>query len=253
MYLGLGLKLGSTQIRPQASVIPTSDLTLWLKSDAGVTLSGINVTAWADQSGNNKNALPEAYNPSINVANSNPTFASNVVNGKPALYFDGTQYLKTANIFNGSNPRSMFVVYYVNDILSINAVCGIANESTPAAGTYFGIQARSDQDSNPYFSSNTYDLTGPAFEYNVWRLASADYDGTTTNLYSNGSLANSGEMSLDTANSSFYIGCDYYQPDPPTRSYYGGYICEIIAYNRVLTTIERQQVEAYLNTKYAIY
>jgi len=139
-------------------------LTLWLKSDAGVTLSGTNVTAWADQSGNNKNALPEAYNPSINVANSNPTFASNVVNGKPALYFDGTQYLKTANIFNGSNPRSMFVVYYVNDILSINAVCGIANESTPAAGTYFGIQARSDQDSNPYFSSNTYDLTGPAFE-----------------------------------------------------------------------------------------
>ena len=221
-----------------------------------VTISSVEIsqiTQWNDQSGNNKNALPESYNSSINVGDSNPTFVSSVVNNKPALYFDGTKYLKTANIFSGSNPRSMFVVYYINDILSINVVCGIANESSPDAGTYFAIQARSDQNSNPYFSSNTYDLTGPAFQSNIWKLASADYDGITTNLYSNGSIANSGAMSLNTATSSFYIGCDYYQPAPPTRSYYGGYICEILVYNKALSKTERQQVEGYLNAKYAIY
>jgi hypothetical protein len=35
--------------------------------------------------------------------------------------------------------------------------------------------------------------------------------------------------------------------------YFGGKIAEIIIYNRILTTPERQQVETYLNQKYAIY
>jgi hypothetical protein len=32
-----------------------------------------------------------------------------------------------------------------------------------------------------------------------------------------------------------------------------GKVAEVVVYSRVLTTQERQQVEAYLNTKYAIY
>jgi hypothetical protein len=35
--------------------------------------------------------------------------------------------------------------------------------------------------------------------------------------------------------------------------YLNGKVAEVVIYNRVLTTPERQQVEAYLNTKYAIY
>jgi len=223
---------------------------------ASVTISSVEIsqiTQWNDQSGNNKNALPESYNPSINVANSNPTFASSVVNGKPAIYFGGNQYLKTANIFNGTTPRTMFAVYYVNDIYSVNAICGIANEYGVIEGTNFELYARSDLNSNPYFSSNTYDLTGPSFQSNIWRLASVDYNGTTTNLYSNGSLANSGNLSINTSNSSFFIGSDYYTINPPQRTYYGGYICEILVYNKALSKTERQQVEGYLNAKYAIY
>lgn len=256
---GYALYTGSPSSLPS----DISGLSLWLKADAGVntiqksTLDGTattsSVTSWEDQSGSVKNALPESYNPSINAGDSNPTFVSSVVNNKPALYFDATQYLKTANIFNGTTPRTMFAVYNVNDIRSVNAICGIANEFDNVEGTNFALYARSDLNSNPYFSSNTYDLTGPAFQLDIWKLASVDYNGTTTNLYSNGSLANSGDLSIDTSNSSFFIGADYYTEDPEQRTYYGGYICEILVYNKALSKTERQQVEGYLNAKYAIY
>jgi hypothetical protein len=35
--------------------------------------------------------------------------------------------------------------------------------------------------------------------------------------------------------------------------YFNGDIAEVIAYNRALTTTEREDVEKYLNAKYAIY
>jgi hypothetical protein len=42
-------------------------------------------------------------------------------------------------------------------------------------------------------------------------------------------------------------------PSPSINQPFQGYIAEIVAYDVVLTTPQRQQVEAYLNAKYAIY
>jgi hypothetical protein len=70
---------------------PTAGLQLWLKADAGVTTTGGAVTAWADQSGNHNDALQT----STGLA---PVLVNNVVNGKPALRFDGeTRYLDVAS------------------------------------------------------------------------------------------------------------------------------------------------------------
>jgi hypothetical protein len=59
--------------------IPSNGLSLWLKADAGVTLSGSNVTAWADQSGNGNNA----------TASGTPTLVANSLNGKSGISLDG--------------------------------------------------------------------------------------------------------------------------------------------------------------------
>jgi len=70
---------------------PTDGLQLWLKADAGVTATGGAVTAWADQSGNHN----DATQPSDTLA---PVLVENVVNGKPALRFDGeSRYLDVAS------------------------------------------------------------------------------------------------------------------------------------------------------------
>jgi len=223
-----------------------SGLSLWLSADTGVTLSGSNVTAWADQSGNGKNMTSDIA----------PTFVSNAKNGKPALSFDGNR-MTGLGIFTGLDSRTFFVVYYTDNAESVsNTICGQNNLSASVAGTFFMMQARNDfLNSSPYLAGYNEDLSGPAYANNVWNIATADYNGIIANLYANGSLVNSGELALNTYNSGncFTIGCFY---DPIESSYlelFAGKLCEIIAYNRVLTSTERYQVESYLNTKYAIY
>jgi len=247
----LSLGLGAQNIRKVGGVAQfspgnLSGLSLWLKADAGVTLSGLNVTAWADQIGNGKNMTSDIA----------PTFVSNAKNGKPALAFSGNR-MTGLGIFNGTDSRTFFVVYYTDNSDSVsNTICGQNNLSASNAGTFFMMQARNDfLDSSPYLAGYSADLSGPAYVNNVWNIATADYNGTIANLYANGSLVNSGELALDTYNSGncFTIGCFY---DPIESSYlefFYGKLCEIIAYNRVLNGTERGQLNTYLNTKYAIY
>ena len=84
--------------------IPTGSV-LWLKADAGVTLSGNSVTNWADQSGN-------AYNVTQATAANQPTFEASVFNGQPAISFDGGDWLNNtiSNPVTAGAARTIFVV-----------------------------------------------------------------------------------------------------------------------------------------------
>jgi hypothetical protein len=248
----LSLGLGVQTIRKVGGSAPfspanLSGLSLWLKADAGVTLSGSYITAWADQSGNGRNA----------TSVSNPTFVSNAVNGKPALSFNGESNMTGPAVFSGASQRTFFVVYYTDNEAGVsNSIAGQSNLDTPDTGKIFFIQARNDfLDSSPYLAGYAADVSGPPYANNVWKIASADYNGTTANLYSNGSLVNFGEVSLNTYNTGdcFTIGCIYDLGSGGYSEYFSGKLTEIIAYNRVLTGTEHSNVVAYLNTKYAVY
>ena len=199
-----------------------------------------NVTEWADQSGNGKNA----------TAIESPTYVTNSINGKPALVFANNAYLTTSNIFNGANPRTMFAVYYIDSAQYSNTVIGQSNEDNTDIGTYFLLQSRIDLDSSPYLAGYSDDLSGPSFVNQQLLLGMADYDGTTARLFKNGTLVNSASKTYDTYNGEFYIGA--FSEAGTIQEKFGGKIAEIVLYNRVLTTPERQQVEAYLKAKYAI-
>ena len=247
----LSLGLGAQNIRKVGGVAQfspgnLSGLSLWLKADAGVTLSGSDVAAWADQSGNGKNSTSQI----------NPTFVSNAKNGKPALAFAGSRMVGQG-VFSGSAARTFFVVYYTdNEATDSNTICGQSNLDANDTGTFFMMQARNDGlNSSPYLAGYDADIAGPVYENNVWKIATADYDGTNGNLYSNGTLVGSSELSLNTYNSGncFIMGAYYDFNSEDYLEYFYGKLCEIISYSRKLSGTERQQVEAYLNTKYAIY
>jgi hypothetical protein len=205
------------------------------------------VTAWADQSGNGKNMTSDIA----------PTFVSNAKNGKPALAFSGNR-MTGPGIFTGSLSRTLFVVYYTDNVNQVsNTICGQNNLSASDAGTFFMMQARNDGlNSSPYFAGYSQDLYGTPYENNVWKIASVDYENGSgaTNLYWNADNSNSETLTLDTYNSGncFTIGCFYDLAYSDYAEFFSGKLCEIIAYNRVLTNTERQQVEAYLMDKYAI-
>lgn len=80
--LGLLSSLSVAQTGP-GGVGSSSSNVLWLRPDAGLTLNGTKVMSWSDGSGNNNNAAQ-----STNGAR--PVREASVVNGYPALLFDGT-------------------------------------------------------------------------------------------------------------------------------------------------------------------
>jgi hypothetical protein len=132
-----------------------------------------------------------------------------------------------------------------------NTVCGQSNEFGQDSGTYFLLQSRIDLNSSPYLAGYSDDVSGPAYINQELLLAIADYDGTTARLFKNGTQVNSQSKVYDTYNGEFHIGA--FNENGTIYERFGGKIAEVIVYNRVLTTTERQQVETYLNAKYLIY
>jgi hypothetical protein len=247
--LSLGLGVQTIRKVEGGSAIPQSGLSLWLKADAGVTLSGSNVTAWADQSGNGRHA---------SSVDADPTYNSSDLNGKPTISLSSLAVGDNQSLVLNGNPMgasgtTAFAVVYVED------VCNSENDNGPIFGD-FGIAASSSH--YPYGANcSVYDgfasesrkgpLTPPVTITNSWSLYSVVSTSNDWRNYVNGALMHSDNANV-YSNSPYstylYIG---------TSGAFGytlkGKIAEAITYNRVLTTIERQQVQAYLNTKYAIY
>ena len=202
-------------------------LSLWLKADAGVSLSGSNVTAWADQSGNGNNA----------IGTDNPVYISSLINGNPSIdFFTNTGYF---DLISNIDPiKTIICIYKTN--------------STPA-----DYQAIVESNSGLYsaISSNQFGTyLGAEIGYDTL-IADTSYilmiesdDGVNSNGYINDSSYSDSNGGGFNDRGYVQIGAGQSGGQPCN-----GYISEVIIYDRVLTTPERQQVEAYLNQKYAIY
>jgi hypothetical protein len=247
MKLGLGLSLSNRGgAGGTSSLIPSAGLSLWLKADAGVTLSGSNVTAWADQSGNGNNASSSI--------GTRPTLVSNTLNSKPVLRFDGAgqQMALTSSI--GGTEYSIFIVCKNNDNTNGSMFFWATDENY---GKYIAVITDENFNAsarNKFLLSEADAGAGGEGSVIAWSSASANNDffiGTATQngggkAYLNGYGGTDSLGTFEQSNTFDLIG-GYgfgYELD--------GDVAEIIAYNRVLTTPERQQVEAYLLSKYAL-
>ena len=245
---GYGMSVSGSRTPIVASgggeIIPSSGLSLWLKGDAGITLSGSDVTAWADQSGNGNNATSPA---------TAPTFISSSINSKPAVSFndDGSWMQIPQNLIGNDGNISIFIVLnYTSGSCILNKGDAASFEATVwelTLNTGFGFvnvdEENYDWNTVPVsLTTNTALLLEGFSSEGVSQLA---FNGT-----------NSGDPS--SANVGFndisqYIGIGGGGDGGSAPTALDARIAEIIIYNRQVTTPERQQVEAYLNTKYAIY
>ena len=214
--------------------------------------NGQAISQWSDKSGNDNHAVQS--NSSLR-----PVLSANTINGKSTIKFDGVSQYLTDTVVGVDGSHTVFLVANRRGTASGNgyevplSYGGIlVDDGFPFAfdrsnGTFAsypmyyklgqsgyidGVSSYSND--TTYIASlpiNTQTLTWP-FVVNGRSLGTA----TATSYTSNG-------------NNNIIIGA---QPNVVGR-YFNGDVAEVLIYNRVLTNIERYDVETYLNEKYNAY
>ena len=114
------------------------------------------------------------------------------------------------------------------------------------ADTNYFVFGRGIESTNAFFVTNNeedYATSSPNVDNNTNYILETTFDEQDAVIYLNGTLAGDTSVSSNTSVGNEFIGGG----EEPSS------IAEMVVYNRVLTTPERQQVEQYLNSKYQIY
>jgi hypothetical protein len=221
-----------------------SGLVIWHKADAITASNGDQISQWDDSSGNANHATQGTQ---VN----RPHYLTGQINSLPAVRFYGTNhYVNIANALSGLTSAEVFVVVQLSaDPPSGDNETGfwsLTGSSQMTHLTYtdgtiydtFGTTARKDTSVDPTPSFTSWRL------YNVQTAASA-----WTNRLDGAVLYGTGVNTVGFSETAkVYLGASY----EPGSYAMDGWIAEFILYNHVLSAAVRDQVEAYIATKYGL-
>ena len=235
-----------------------ANIALWLDATSGlydattggaaVTANGAYIARWEDRSGNGRHF-------SQATVNSRPTLATAGLNSKATIFFDGTDDFLDATYSRPYAAQTLFLVVRMD---SAKTQSGLFSESQSAASDqslYLPAVAGTTSIGSTTDSSATR-RSASAYTLATYYIATFTHSGATLANYLNGIAA--------VAESDSFPGGTY----NVARARLGGRInsngtnvaganlpgsiAEVIAYDRLLTTDERDTVHAYLSTKWGI-
>jgi hypothetical protein len=218
---------------------PAAGYEIWLKADALTALSdGDPVATWADQSGNGHDATQA-------TAANRPLYKTGIINGQPALLFDGSSDFldiaddaayKTANI-------TVFVVLLSNSTLR---TCFAYLHAATHTNPFFrwGLWHNNSNVANMRWNGTSYNSGGGTFG-SAWTIA----EMVDADLYLNGTLRINGtDADLTYPNATgIRLGAN-----ADGNEVLNGYIAEFILYPSSLSSTDRDTTRAYLQDKYAL-
>ena len=228
------------------------DMALWLKADAGVTVTGTAVSTWADQSGHARDATQTtaAYQPMFVASNS-------AINNKPVVRFDGTDDRMTfpLSVQGLSGMTIILVTACLRD--QWNGPPGDYNTNAPAicwhSGSWFGVSVGPWQRKIPWrFGGGLMapEYIRPTSIGASFSRTTTIKNGTTASLYVNGEwvMDKTGEPATitDASQPTGYLAYFF----AGGGNCFNGDFAEVIVYTRALSNAERLAVDGYLNTKY---
>jgi len=221
-----------------------SGLALWLKADAITGLADADpVSSWADQSGNARNFT--------GVTTTRPLYRTGVLNGKPAVRFDGVDDVLTGPTLASLTAGEVFlVVKLTNDPPLTANSSGLwhvgVNGADPFPNTHYPFTDGIIYDA---FGSTTRKATvNPTPSLAAWRLYNVNsVDGEWTSRLD-------GTQLFSTATNVAGFPAVPKLGNSITGGLYflGGDIAELFIYDRKVTAAERAQVNAYVAAKYAL-
>lgn len=216
--------------------IPKSipNLALWLDADDPLTItqaSGGVVSQWDDLSGNNRHFTQS-------TPSRRPAYTQNIQNGKPVIQFSYNNTQSLGNTFNLSTPNTVFYVSRIRPGgVGGRLLTSIADNWLLG---YWGGSRR-----QAYFNGWISPAGGIPID-SSWSLYSSTQTGSLSTIWQNGAQLYSNALGVAGPNG-LRIGCS-----GEVSECSDGDVAEVIAYNRVLSTTERQYVESYLASKWGL-
>ena len=225
---------------------PTTALNAWWKADSLSLAAGGQISQWNDSIGSNN--LVQA------VGASQPTYAVNQINGKPAVRFNA-QFL-TFSAINGITAAEIFGIIKNDLDPPVDAgLTGLWNFNSS------GDLGSPERMHFPYTNSNIYDCFCSPTRWNVgnpvlaltsWRLYNTQsaLDSFNARLDGGSLFSLSGANTCRSPTANCFIGKS--RNYTSTDFFYVGYIAEILFYSAVVPTATRFLIHTYFNTKYAL-
>jgi len=225
---------------------PIEGMKLHLSADFGVELVDGKVVNWQNRASNLNHV-------NQNVITSRPQYVSNVsnLNGKPTLRFDGVDDFLFGDSIAGVGNKShqLFVLSNGRAQSSTNGIMFCINNGTN--GYHFTRRASAQRlgtvHNNTLLQGATTTLSSNGYDYRLFGMGKNI--GVSVNLRINGALEISGNtisMQNVIVNGDIGIGAT-----PIGGSPINGDISEVLFFDRILSTTERQTVEKSIMDKYA--
>jgi hypothetical protein len=234
--IAVSASIGTNTVQAVFNENTWQGLRLWLRADAGITNSSVD--RWADQSGNH-------FDGTQSTAANRPAFVSGAINGNPVVRFNGTNdSLDFGNLLNGTTQSEVLVV------LKAAVDTPVADRSLwfLGAGNSAGRYPAADGTISEGFGSTIIRNIGnparPLDQYHLYNVAGA------ANYWSariNGLVQNQVYANTYTFQTTPHLGYGL-----ATSVYFAGDIAELVIFDHVLSGVERDTVEGYLNLKYTL-
>jgi hypothetical protein len=235
-----GAPIDTVIVAQSSFTVPKNNLKLRLRADRGVTVSSSLVSEWDDISSNGNNATQS-------TGANQPAFIAGAMNNMPAMRFDGSSsYLSlptSTSLGIQSHAYEMFIVartsssdiqflmggntmeqfeYHLNGAVGARFI--------PTSSTYLDVgTVGAYTDGKPHIFAARASATGGAVRVD-------GVDGGTTTATITSSSAN--QLQLGTRADGTYR--------------FNGDIAEVLIYDTVLTSAQRDSVEKYLADRYGI-
>jgi hypothetical protein len=238
-------------LRPKATGFNPSSigsLQLWLDGAAAETITTVSgaVSQWNSKVG--------GVTATQTTANNRPEYRASGMNGKGALYFDGTN--DQLNTTFNANSLSGYVTYAIAVIPDAAMVDTKANfeavlfaRGSSANGVHVNTSSTPKRWTASYRNALYNSTVGGAVAASS-QIVLATIDATTFTVRVNGTQGTQAGTFASGSNESdaiFQVG-----RDGATGRYFPGVIAEILLYSRTLTASELSSVEKYLAQKWGV-
>jgi len=234
-----------------------ANIALWLDATSGlydattggsaVTANGAYVARWEDLSGNARHFAQA-------TVNSRPVLATAALNGKPTIFFDGTDDFLDATYSRPYAAQTLFVVFQVHATPTLQAGIFAETENGVSDLSIYTAATRRSTEICSYANNSTSPLSGKTFTLGAYHIGTFTHSGSEILNYLDGVAGTpaadtfpNATLNIARARVSGRINNTGTINAPGANS-----IAEVIAYDRLLTTTERDTVHAYLSTKWGI-